>query len=112
GQRGGNTANWRPKTSSPQDWHSRRPVSVRPRSSDSGPPKLCRASSRNTQSTIYDGGDWYTYPTPFVGGDLLDVLSASTTDATAKSYANYIVQTYPGANSRGRDQEMLFPHPA
>jgi hypothetical protein len=48
------------------------------------------------QATIYDGGDWYAYPAPFVGKDLLAVLASACSDGTAKGYASHILSAYPG----------------
>lgn len=59
-------------------------------------------SAQPSQNTIYDGGDWYAYPSPFVDKDLFYLMAAATTNATARSNANYIIQNYPG----GQTQEM------
>ncbi|HJW09543.1 MAG TPA: hypothetical protein VJ483_07920, partial [Holophagaceae bacterium] len=48
-------------------------------------------------ATIYDGGDWYAYPAPFVGKELIEVLTAATADPAMRSYGNQILQHYPGA---------------
>jgi PKD repeat protein len=67
-------------------------------------------SEQPTQATIYDGGDWYDYPAPFVGNDLLYILAAATTDETARAFANYIMQTYPGGQTEDM-QDLLFRDP-
>jgi hypothetical protein len=59
----------------------------------------------------YDGGDWYTYPTPFPDMDLVDVLSASASDPAARSYANFIMQKSPNHQLRDTDT-MLFDNPS
>ncbi len=64
-------------------------------------------SSQPTQSTIYDGGDGYSYPAPFVGKDLFYLMAAVTTNATARSNANYIIQNYPGGQAQDM-QDLLY----
>ena len=49
-------------------------------------------SSQPTPTTVYDGGDGYSYPEPFPDDDLITVLAAEANSATARSYANYILQ--------------------
>jgi hypothetical protein len=68
-------------------------------------------SSQPTQDTIYDGGDGYSYPAPFVGKDLFYLLAAVTTNATARSNANYIIQNYPDSQSRDL-QDLLYRDPS
>ncbi len=67
-------------------------------------------SEQPSQDLIYDGGDWYTYPTPFVDKDLLYMLAAAATDSTARSNANYIIQQYPGGQIQDM-QDLLFRDP-
>ena len=67
-------------------------------------------SEQPTKALIYDGGDWYDYPAPFDGKDLLYNLAVATTDDTARSHANYIIQTYPGGQSQDM-QDLLFRDP-
>jgi PKD repeat protein len=64
-------------------------------------------SAQPTQDTVYDGGDWYAYPAPFVEKDLFYLMAAATTDATASSYANYIIQNYPGSQTQDM-QDLLY----
>jgi hypothetical protein len=67
-------------------------------------------SEQPSQGTIYDGGDWYNYPTPFVDKDLLYMMGAATTDATAKSNANYIIQNYSGGQLQDM-QDLIYRDP-
>jgi PKD repeat protein len=67
-------------------------------------------SEQPTKATIYDGGDWYDYPAPFVEKDLLYNLAFVTTDETARAYANYVIQTYPGGQTEDM-QDLLFRDP-
>ncbi|HVV72724.1 MAG TPA: PKD domain-containing protein, partial [Verrucomicrobiae bacterium] len=67
-------------------------------------------SEQPTKATIYDGGDWYDYPAPFVSKDLLYTLAVATTDPTAGAYANYVIQTYPGGQIQDM-QDLLFRDP-
>jgi hypothetical protein len=46
------------------------------------------------RGTMYDGGDWYAYPSPFVGADLISITSFAASDPTIRSYGNYISQNY------------------
>lgn len=63
-----------------------------------------------TQSTIYDGGQDYDFPEPFVDKALIEDLAAAATNSTDQSYANYILQNYPG--STGDDwNDLLFRNP-
>jgi len=55
--------------------------------------------SQPDAATIYDGGDWYAYPAPFVGKDLVEVLTTTCTDPTLKAYGNRILQHYPDTPS-------------
>ena len=64
-------------------------------------------SAQPSQDTVYDGGDWYAYPAPFVGKDLFYVMAAATTNNTARSNANYIIQNYPGSQTRDM-QDLLY----
>jgi len=51
-------------------------------------------SAQSAQGFVYDGGEWFTYPTRFMNKDLFYVLSAATDEEKARSYANYILQRY------------------
>ncbi len=64
-------------------------------------------SAQPSQDQIYDGGDWYAYPAPFVDKDLFYVMAAATTNAAARSYANYIIQNYPGDQTQDM-QDLLY----
>jgi hypothetical protein len=64
-------------------------------------------SAQPSQDTVYDGGDWYAYPAPFVDKDLFYMTAAATTNATARSNANYIIQNYPDSQSRDM-QDLLY----
>ncbi|HEX9082042.1 MAG TPA: hypothetical protein VF768_07165, partial [Holophagaceae bacterium] len=48
-------------------------------------------------ATLYDAGDWYAYPAPFVGKDLVTVLGFMSPDGVSRAYANHILQSYPGS---------------
>ena len=64
-------------------------------------------SAQPSQDQVYDGGDWYAYPAPFVEKDLFYLMAAATTDTTARSYANYIIQNYPGGQTQDM-QDLLY----
>lgn len=54
-------------------------------------------SAQPSKTTIYDGGDWFSFPAPFPGKSLFYVLAAAVSDETARSYANFIIKNYAGA---------------
>lgn len=64
-------------------------------------------AAQPTRTTVYDGGDWFAYPAPLPGNDLFVMLSATSTDATARAYDNYIIQSRPTSNS-GSYVDILF----
>jgi hypothetical protein len=64
-------------------------------------------AAQPSQDTVYDGGDWYAYPAPFVDKDLFYMMAAATTNATARSNANYIIQNYPDSQTKEM-QDLLF----
>jgi PKD repeat protein len=64
-------------------------------------------SAQPSQAQVYDGGDWYAYPAPFVDKDLFYLMAAATPDVTARSYANYIIQNYPGGQTQDM-QDLLY----
>lgn len=64
-------------------------------------------AAQPTQDTVYDGGDWYAYPAPFVDNDLFYMMAAATTNTTARSYANYIIQNYPSGQTRDM-QDLIY----
>jgi hypothetical protein len=70
-------------------------------------------SEQPSPDTIFDGGDWYTYPSPFPGvaNDLMAILSNLATDPAAQSYANYILQNYPGQGTHD-SFDLLFHDPS
>lgn len=68
-------------------------------------------SEQPSRDLIYDGGDWYTYPAPFVGKDLLYLCAAATTDSTARANANYIIQNYPDSQTEDL-QDLVFRDPS
>jgi len=68
-------------------------------------------SAQPSQNTVYDGGDWYAYPAPFVDKDLFYIMAAATTNATARSNANYIIQNYPDNQLRDM-QDLLYRDPS
>ena len=67
-------------------------------------------SAQPAQDILYDGGDWYAYPAPFVDNDLFYLMAAATTNATARSNANYIIQNYAGGQTRDM-QDLLYRDP-
>jgi PKD repeat protein len=68
-------------------------------------------SAQSTAASVYDGGDWYAYPSPFPGKSFMSILSNVADDPVAQSYANYILQNYSGKlNSDYRD--MLYRNPS
>lgn len=67
-------------------------------------------SAQSSPTTVYDGGDWYAYPAPFPGKELFYILAA-VSDQEARSYANYILQKYPGRDS-GNYMDLLFHDPS
>ncbi len=68
-------------------------------------------SAQPSQDTIYDGGDWYAYPAPFVDKDLFYMMATATTNATARSNANYIIQNYPDSQTKDM-QDLLYRDPS
>jgi hypothetical protein len=54
-------------------------------------------SAQSSTTNLYDGGEWYMYPTKFLDKGLLYDLSHMATSASDRSYANYILQNYPAA---------------
>lgn len=56
-------------------------------------------AAQPTDTTVYDGGDWFAYPAPLPGNDLFVMLATASTDATARAYDNYIIQSRPTGNS-------------
>jgi fibronectin type 3 domain-containing protein len=79
-------------------------------------------SAQPAANELYDGGQWYNYPTRFLDKDLFYVLSATASSAAEQSYANYIVQNYPASdfiegnntnyNNAYTYQGMLFGNPS
>jgi hypothetical protein len=79
-------------------------------------------SAQPAPNELYDGGQWYNYPTRFLDQDLFNVLSTVASDPAARSYANYILQNYSasdfieGNNTNYNDaynyQGMLFGNPS
>jgi hypothetical protein len=68
-------------------------------------------SAQPTSSTMYDGGDWYTYPSYLPDNRLFDVLASMANDPTAQSYANHIIQTRPN-RTRNDYLDLLFQNPS
>jgi PKD repeat protein len=68
-------------------------------------------SAQPSQDLVYDGGDWYAYPAPFVEKDLFYVMAAASTDVTARSNANHIIQNYPGGQTQDM-QDLLYRDPS
>jgi hypothetical protein len=68
-------------------------------------------SAQPTAETIYDGGDWYTFPTPFPHKDLIYVLATATSDPAARSYANYILKNYRSPQTNDT-LDLLFHDPS
>jgi hypothetical protein len=68
-------------------------------------------SAQSTQATVFDGGDWFAYPSPFPGKSAIAVLGAAASDPTAQSYANYILQNYPGSFTSDY-LDLLFHNPS
>jgi hypothetical protein len=66
-------------------------------------------SAQSSPATVYDGGDWYAYPAPFPSKELFYVLAVMA-DREGQSYANYILQKYPGRDS-GSYIDLLFHQP-
>ncbi|HEV2694534.1 MAG TPA: PKD domain-containing protein [Verrucomicrobiae bacterium] len=68
-------------------------------------------SQQPSQTQLYDGGDWYDYPAPFVDKDLLYMCGAATTDNVARSNANYIIQNYTGRQLNDM-QDLIYRDPS
>ncbi|HWD21186.1 MAG TPA: PKD domain-containing protein [Verrucomicrobiae bacterium] len=68
-------------------------------------------SEQPSQRLIYDGGDWYDYPAPFVDKDLLYMTAAAAADPVARSHANYIIQNYPGGQTQDM-QDLCYRDPS
>jgi hypothetical protein len=64
-------------------------------------------NAQSSMHTVYDGGDWFAYPAPFPGKDFFYLLAAASEDTAARSYANYVIQKYPGAGSADY-RDLLF----
>jgi hypothetical protein len=63
-----------------------------------------------TETTLYDGGDWYASPAPFPGKPLFYALSAAASGSTAAQYANHVIQNYAGSQSNDF-MDLLFRDP-
>jgi hypothetical protein len=68
-------------------------------------------SAQSFPTTVYDGGDWFAYPAPFPGKELFYILAAMA-DPKAQSYANYILQKYPGRDSASYIDLLFHDHAA
>jgi PKD repeat protein len=68
-------------------------------------------SASPTAGTVFDGGDWYAYPSPFPSNEFVAVLSSLASDPAARSYANYILQNGGGWNS-GDTLDLLYRNPS
>jgi hypothetical protein len=55
-------------------------------------------SSQPTPTTVYDGGDGYSYPEPFPSHNLTAVLATMADDPESRNDANYILQDRPRAD--------------
>ncbi len=53
-------------------------------------------SAQSSPESVYDGGDWYSYPAKTPSKTLFSVLSAAAVDPDDRAYANYVLQKYPG----------------
>jgi hypothetical protein len=67
-------------------------------------------------NTLYDGGDWYTYPAPFPGTagtnkDLFYFLSTASSNPSDRAYANYVLQNDAGQNTADYT-DLLFHDPS
>jgi hypothetical protein len=69
-----------------------------------------------TRSTIYDGGDGYSYPEPFPfksQPQLFDDLAYAASDPRIKSYANWVIQNYVSRSGVGATWEnLLYVNPS
>jgi hypothetical protein len=64
-----------------------------------------------TRSTIYDGGDGYSYPEPFPFSsqpELFGDLAFAASDRAVRSYANWVIQNYPWRAKVGATWENLL----
>jgi hypothetical protein len=73
-------------------------------------------SAQPATDQVYDGGDWYIYPTRFLDKGLFYYLSDLADRSTERAYANYILQDYPGASfanpaDTGDYRDLLFHDP-
>jgi hypothetical protein len=67
-------------------------------------------------NTVYDGGDWYTFPTPFPGSagttkELFYLLAAASSSSTDRAYANYVIQ-HDGGDQSQDFSDLLFRDPS
>jgi hypothetical protein len=79
-------------------------------------------SAQSSTTNVYDGGDWYIYPTKFLDKSLFYYLSNMASDPSDRAYANYILQKYPDSafatNEEGIPpdtadyRDLLFHDPA
>jgi hypothetical protein len=68
-------------------------------------------SAQSSVKTVYDGGDWFAYPTPFPDKALLYLLASAAADPEARSYANHVLQKYPGGDWADYT-DLLFHDPS
>ncbi len=74
-------------------------------------------SEQSAIDQLYDGGDWYAYPSRLPDKSLLYVLGSLAQNPTDRAYANYILQHYPDrAYLTGGDTsdyvDLLFHDPS
>ncbi|MCY2990402.1 MAG: hypothetical protein NTY19_21370 [Planctomycetota bacterium] len=68
-------------------------------------------SAQSSPETIFDGGDWYTYPAKLPPKALFEMLGAAASDPQDRAYANYVLQSYPGQPSIDY-LDLLYRDPA
>jgi hypothetical protein len=65
---------------------------------------------QNTRTSIFTGGDGYSYPRAFPNFNILYLLAGTTTSSTRKAYANWAIQNYP-QDQTNEVWDLLFRDP-
>lgn len=68
-------------------------------------------SAQSSPDTIYDAGDWYSYPAKTPSKTLFSVLSTAAVEPADRSYANYLLQKYPG-RPEADSLDLLYRDPS
>jgi hypothetical protein len=66
-------------------------------------------TEQSTLTSIYDGGDGYSYPEPFPQNEMISDLAYAASDANAKGYANWVLQNYGNMFGVNLDYSGYYP---